>query len=158
MTIDAILAEMALYPTRLAEITGGEPLLQEESLELMAALRAAGYEVLLETNGSLYLGDVPDWVIKIVDVKCPGSGCTDSFMKWNLRFMNPSDELKCVLTTYTDFRYALDFIQANALEGKTILFSPVTSVLSAATLANWMLAEGVNARLQLQLHRLLQLP
>lgn len=158
MTIDAILAEVTQYPARLVEITGGEPLLQDDILELIGDLHHAGYEILLETNGSLYLGELPDYVAKIVDVKCPGSGCAGSFMKWNLRFLNPKDELKFVLTNYPDFRYALKFIQDNGLQDRIILFSPVTSVLPAATLADWMLIEGVTARLQLQLHKILQLP
>lgn len=158
MAVSEILTEVQKYPAKLVEITGGEPLLQDEVADLFSALNGHGYEILLETNGSLYIGDVPDYVVRIVDVKCPGSGCAESFMKWNLKLLRPRDELKFVLTNHPDYRYALDFIKANALEGYTVHFSPVTSVLPPETLAAWMLEDGVKARLQLQLHKLLQLP
>lgn len=158
MEVADIVGAVEKYPAKLVEITGGEPLLQDEVADLFSALNGRGYEILLETNGSLYIGDVPDYVVRIVDVKCPGSGCPDSFMKWNLKLLRPRDELKFVLTNHPDYRYALDFIKANALEGYTVHFSPVTSVLPPETLAAWMLEDGVKARLQLQLHKLLQLP
>ncbi|MDD4222983.1 MAG: radical SAM protein [Candidatus Cloacimonetes bacterium] len=157
MEIGEILAEIHKYPAQLVEVTGGEPLWQEKTLDLLKALCNAGYTCLLETNGSLYLEEMPDGVARIVDVKCPGSGCGDSFMKWNLKQLKPRDELKFVITAYWDYRFALDFITANSLEGRTIHFSPVTSVLKPEILARWMLADGAPARLQLQLHKILDL-
>lgn len=157
MEIAEIVRQTQQYPVKLVEITGGEPLWQDDAPQLLQALLDGGYTVLLETNGSIYLEDVPRQVIKIVDVKCPGSGCADSFMKWNLKLLNPQDELKFVLSNYRDYRFALDFIKRNSLESRKLIFSPVTSVLKAETLAGWMLADGVTARLQLQLHKLLNL-
>ena len=158
MELERIVSEARKFPAQLVEVTGGEPLWQDETAQLLRALCGEGLTCLLETNGSLYIGDVPDYVVRIVDVKCPGSGCSESFMKWNLKLLRPRDELKFVLTNHPDYRYALDFIKANALEGYTVHFSPVTSVLPPETLAAWMLEDGVKARLQLQLHKLLQLP
>ncbi|MDZ4181899.1 MAG: radical SAM protein [Candidatus Cloacimonadaceae bacterium] len=155
--LNDILTEIAKYPCRLVEITGGEPMLQDESVDLMEVLHSLGYRIMLETNGSIYLGDVPAYVKKIVDVKTPGSGFGDSFMKWNLKLLAPEDELKFVITCYDDFRFARDFIEQNSLRDRVILFSPVTSVLRPETLAEWMLRDGVPARLQLQLHRILNL-
>ena len=157
MSVMAIMQEIDKYPAWLVEITGGEPMLQDGVVDLMQALHEAGYDVMLETNGSIYLGEVPDFVVKVVDVKCPGSGCADSFMKWNLKALQPHDELKFVLTNYYDYRYALEFISANYLENRILLFSPVQSVLPAEVLASWMLEDGVTARLQPQLHKLLNL-
>ncbi|HOY83722.1 MAG TPA: radical SAM protein [Candidatus Syntrophosphaera sp.] len=157
MEIPEILSEIHRYPTRLVEVTGGEPLWQEQTYALLSALCAEGYTCLLETNGSLWLEEMPAEVVRIIDVKCPGSGCGDSFMKWNLKQLKPRDELKFVLTSPWDYRFALDFIRANSLQDRTIHFSPVTSVLKPETLAKWMLRDGVTARLQLQLHRILDL-
>lgn len=157
MEIGEILAGIQKYPAQLVEVTGGEPLWQEETQTLLRALCDEGYTVLLETNGSLYLEEMPDEVVRIVDVKCPGSGCGDSFLKWNLKQLKPRDELKFVITAYWDYRFALDFIKVNVLEGRIIHFSPVTSVLKPEILAKWMLADGAPALLQLQLHKILDL-
>lgn len=105
-SIASILKEIAQYPCKLVELTGGEPLWQEASIPLMETLLEQGYRVLLETNGSLDLSEVPPDVVKIVDVKCPGSGMGDSFMKHNLLCMSELDELKFVLTNYPDYAFA----------------------------------------------------
>ncbi len=157
MSISQILEQIHSYPSRLVEITGGEPLLQDESIPLIEALHEQNYTILLETNGSLYLGEIPDYVIKIIDVKTPGSGFGDSFMKWNLKCLKDQDELKFVLTSHYDYQFALDFINEHQLWGRTLLFSPVLSLLPATVLAAWMQNDGVQARLQLQLHRILDL-
>lgn len=157
MSLEQILELVAQYPAKLVEITGGEPLLQDETIELCRALHEAKYQILLETNGSIYLEDVPNYVIKIVDVKCPGSAWGGSFMKWNLKLLQPQDQLKYVLTNFADYQFALHFIRDNALEDRVNIFSPVLSVLPAETLASWMLRDGASARLQLQLHKLLAL-
>jgi len=157
MAISSILEEIGKYPCKLVEITGGEPLFQDDVLDLFAPLHDLQNTILLETNGSLYMGDVPDYVIKIVDVKTPGSGMQDSFMKWNLKFLQPHDELKFVLTGYHDYRFALDFLEQHHPEVAAIHFSPVTDLLDPALLAQWMQDDGVDARLGLQLHKLLNL-
>lgn len=155
MAISSILEEVQDYGCSLVEITGGEPLYQDDVLDLCSALGENQYKILLETNGSLYLGDVPDYVIKIVDVKTPGSGMGESFMKWNLKFLQPHDELKFVITNYIDYRFALDFIQTEQPSVAQIHFSPVTSLLEPSHLAVWMLEDGVDARLSLQLHKII---
>lgn len=157
MAISAILEQLKAFPCNLVEVTGGEPMLQDDVSALFTALHDAGFQVLLETNGSIYLGDVPDYVIKIVDVKTPGSAMGDSFMKWNLKNLHTHDELKFVITNYIDYRFALDFISINKPVVRAIHFSPVTSLLPPETLAGWMLEDGVNAKLGLQLHKLLNL-
>lgn len=155
--IGQILQEAQKHPTKLVEVTGGEPLLQKLSINLMQELLEHGYRVLLETNGSILLDQVPPQVIKIVDVKCPGSGHGDSFLKKNLAFLQPHDELKFVLADRADYIFALEFIQKNSLKGKELIFSPVTKSLKPQTLAEWMLEDGANARLQLQLHKILSI-
>jgi len=157
MDIPQIMAQVEKYPARLVEITGGEPVWQDGTPRLCEELLEAGYQVMLETNGSLYLEDIPAQVIRIIDVKCPGSGCADSFMKWNLKLLQPHDELKFVLTNYQDYLFARQFIKDNSLESRTLLFSPVTGVLPAQILAQWMLDDGLTARLQLQLHKICDL-
>jgi len=157
MELERILDEVGKYPTKLVEITGGEPLLQEQSINLMQKLLEQRYTVLLETNGSIILNKVPPQVIKIVDVKCPGSGHGDSFLKQNLAFLQPHDELKFVLADRADYIFALDFIKQSSLQGRHLIFSPVTSSLKPETLAEWMLEDGASARLQLQLHKILSI-
>ncbi len=157
MSQDEIMLALAAFPVKLVEITGGEPMLQDNVIDLMDKLYRAGYMILLETNGSLYLGDVPDHVVKIIDVKTPGSGESDSFMKWNLRFLQPHDQIKFVLTAHHDYRFALDFIREHQLQECILLFSPVTFLLPPVRLAQWMLADGGKARLHLQLHKLIDL-
>lgn len=157
MSVSQIVEAVAKYPTRLVEITGGEPLYQDDLPELIEALNEAGWEILVETNGSLYIGDLPDYAVKIVDVKCPGSACGGSFMNWNLKLLGPRDEIKFVLSSYEDYSFAREFIRRNALTERIVHLSPVLSVLPAETLAEWMLVDGIKARLQLQLHKILAL-
>ncbi|MCB5252671.1 MAG: radical SAM protein [Candidatus Cloacimonetes bacterium] len=157
MDIASILKEVGRYPARLVELTGGEPLWQDDSNLLMQRLLEQGYTVLLETNGSLCLEEVPKAVVRIVDVKCPGSGHANSFMLWNLKLLQPQDELKFVLTNYIDYAFARDFVRAHELSGRTIHFSPVTRLLAPELLAEWLLEDGLRVRLSLQLHKLLNL-
>ncbi len=151
-----ILAFAADYPGFPVEITGGEPLLQEGVYPLMAALLAAGRRVLLETNGSLSLHRVPAGVIKIVDVKCPDSGTGESFALGNLLQLGPEDELKFVISSRDDYNWAVDFLREQQLPGKQIIhFSPVTTLLEPGLLADWILADRLPVRLQIQLHKVL---
>lgn len=155
--LPAILAEIGRYPaTALVEITGGEPLLQEGVYSLMAQLLATGRTVLLETNGSLSLDRVPEGVVTIMDIKCPGSTMADRFDPANLDRLRPRDELKFVLASRADYDWAAAFVQRHGLLGRHPLhFSPVVAKLPAADLARWLLADGLPVRLQLQLHTLL---
>jgi 7-carboxy-7-deazaguanine synthase len=157
MSIEQILQEIRKYPCSLVEITGGEPLLQKRTIELMKVLHEEKYRILLETNGTQSLQNVPDYVVKIVDVKCPGSGFGESFLMENLNFLLPADEIKFVLASREDYMFALNFIRNNALEDRILLFSPLIGHLAPETLAQWMLKDGVPAHLQFQLHKLLQL-
>ena len=152
----------------LVEITGGEPMLQERDVvPLMQRLLDAGYTVLLETSGERPLAYVPHSVIKIVDVKCPNSGEPETFHMENLDCLNPRDEVKFVLSDRTDYEFARDFVSAHQLNQRVnaVLFSPAFSknatgardasgcLLDPRELAEWMLADGVPARLSLQIHK-----
>lgn len=150
------------------EITGGEPMLQErEAIPLMQRLLDDGYTVLLETSGERSLDRVPKGVIKIVDVKCPGSGEPDTFCVENLEVLESHDEVKFVLSDRADYEFARDFVLRHRLAGKVnaVLFSPAFSkeaagsrdtshcLLDPRELAEWMLADNSPARLCLQIHK-----
>jgi 7-carboxy-7-deazaguanine synthase len=139
------------------EITGGEPLLQEDVYPLMEALLARGRTVLLETGGHRSIERVPKAVVKIVDVKCPSSGESGRNDWSNLDALAPHDEVKFVIQDRTDYEYALDVVRRHQLQGRcaAILFSPVHGALEPRTLSEWMLADEAPARLQIQLHKLL---
>lgn len=152
----------------LVEITGGEPMLQErEVVPLMQRLLDAGYTVLLETSGERPLERVPRRVIKIVDVKCPDSGEPDTFHMENLDCLNSEDEVKFVLSSRNDYEFARQFVVRHHLgdQVNAVLFSPAFSkeasgardasycLLDPRELAEWMLEDGVAARLGLQLHK-----
>jgi 7-carboxy-7-deazaguanine synthase len=166
---DEIVAEVArLTPVRLVEFTGGEPLLQErELIPLMERLLTQGYELMIETSGERPVENVPKAVHKIVDVKCPGSGEAGRFRMTNLASLTEGDELKFVITNRDDYEFTRHFIRDNALEGRVgqLLLSPafsktpslerstVNCLLDPQQLVEWMLADGLNARLSLQIHK-----
>jgi 7-carboxy-7-deazaguanine synthase len=146
----------------LVELTGGEPLLQEEIYPLSERLLAAGYTVLIETSGERFVGRLPREVIKIVDVKCPDSGEADTFEIRNLEELSERDEVKFVLATRRDYEFARDFTAQHALARRLrqVLFSPVFEdpegkwpSLEPRTLVEWILADGLPVRLGLQLHK-----
>jgi len=156
MSIDDILAKVRAFPCRRVEITGGEPLLQPAGVKALAErLLAEDFAVMIETSGERDLTPVPQAVIKIVDVKCPDSGEGGSFRASNLELLQPWDELKFVLASRDDYDFARGFVDAHrgAHAARTILFSPVFGQLEAKDLASWMLADGVPARLGLQIHK-----
>lgn len=137
-------------------VTGGEPLLQAEALELVTRLADEGLTVLLETNGSLDIGPVDPRVVRIMDVKCPGSGMQGRNRLANIELLSPRDEVKFVLTNKEDFDWAVDFVRRHLLLEKVqVLFSPAHTLLDGPTLARWILETGLNIRLQLQLHKIL---
>jgi len=143
-------------PIKLVEITGGEPLLQDEIHELFELLNKNGYTMLLETNGSISLENIPEDVVKIVDVKCPGSGEENSFLLENLEFINKTkDELKFVLIDNYDYNWAKDFIIKYKLEDYKILFSPVTEKLDPQELVKWIIDDKLDVRMQMQLHKII---
>lgn len=158
LTINEILQKTAEFePVKLVEITGGEPLLQSEIYPLFELLNANCYRILLETNGSVNLAKVPQYVTKIVDVKCPGSKHEDSFLIRNLQYLNPHDQLKFVLTDYEDFCFAKSFLDKHSITAVNVLFSPVGEKLPPKTLAEWILKERLSVRLQLQMHKVLNM-
>ena len=154
-SVDQVLDEIRALDCRLVELTGGEPLLQPDAILLMQRLVSDGFEVLLETGGHMPLDRVPDPVVAIVDVKCPGSGEADA-MHWpNLDQLSPHDEVKFVIRDRADFDYARQVIARHHLAGRVaaILFSPVFGVLPPADLAGWILEAHTPGRLQLQTHK-----
>jgi 7-carboxy-7-deazaguanine synthase len=169
LTEDEVVAEIAkLAPVRLIEFTGGEPLLQErELIPLIERLLGTGYELMIETSGERPVENVPKAVHKIIDVKCPGSREAGRFRMTNLASLTERDELKFVITNRDDYEFARDFIRTNALEsrGAQLLLSPAFSktpslerstancLLDPRELVEWMLVDGLNARLSLQIHK-----
>jgi 7-carboxy-7-deazaguanine synthase len=147
----------------LVELTGGEPLLQEEIYSLAERLLAAGYTVMIETSGERFIGRLPAEVIKIVDVKCPDSGEPDTFDLRNLDELGANDELKFVISSRKDYEFAREFSRENRLAERVhqVLFSPVHDDpngkwrgLEPRELVEWMLEDGLPVRLGLQLHKI----
>ncbi len=154
--IDDLVKDVKASCVPLVEITGGEPLLQEGFSELAEKLvRESGKTVLIETNGSLDISLIPLGAIAIVDVKCPGSGAGGSFDLGNLARLRECDELKFVLMDRADYEWARAFVDEHGLVDvvKAVHFSPVSEELEAAELGEWILADGLGVRLQVQLHR-----
>lgn len=153
LTIEEILKEIAEFKTWLVELTGGEPLLQPDTRELARRLIQEDYRVLIETNGSVSIEGLDENVIKIVDIKCPASGHVDSFKMDNLDHITVDDEVKFVISNREDFDFARDFIDRHISEKTTkLLFAPVRPALAPSILADWILKEGLNVRLQVQIH------
>lgn len=174
-TIDEVEQQIkALAPCTLIEFTGGEPMLQaKELLPLMDRLLAQNYTLMIETSGERPLAEVPKAVHKIVDVKCPGAGsAANSFRMENLEALTKNDEVKFVLTNRADYDFARAFIADHALHEKAgqILLSPAfnkspsplrttdNATLDPRTLVEWMMADGINARLSLQIHKFIWEP
>ncbi|MFZ2631329.1 MAG: radical SAM protein [Desulfosalsimonadaceae bacterium] len=157
MAIESIMEQIAQYPCRLVEVTGGEPLCQDAAPHLISRLIDAGYTVLLETNGSMDIRQVDDRCIKIMDVKCPGSGASENNNLYNLKYLSANDQVKFVITDARDYEFAKHVIRSTVLASKPIavLFSPAHTMMDPATLAEWILMDGLDVRLQLQLHKLL---
>jgi len=155
MTVGAVVDQVRAYACPLVEITGGEPLLQKEVYPLMERLLEAGHTVMLETGGHLSIDKVPSRVIRIVDVKCPGSGESERNHWDNLRLIGPADEVKFVLRDRADYEYARDIVTRFELSGQcaAVLMSPVHGVLEAKELAAWILEDKLPVRLQLQTHK-----
>jgi 7-carboxy-7-deazaguanine synthase len=159
-SLDEVMAAVAQYGCRTVEITGGEPLLQEDVYPLMERLLAAGHTVMLETGGHRPIDRVPPAVVKIVDVKCPGSGESQRNCWSNLEALAPHDEVKFVLQDRADYEYAREVIARYTLRSRcaAVLLSPVHDVLDPRTLSEWILADRLPARLQLQLHKFIWSP
>lgn len=155
-TVGAVLEKLASWDCELVEVTGGEPLAQKGAVPLMEALLEAGYEVLLETSGALDVAPVPRDVIKILDVKCPGSGEEKRNRLENFAGLNPCDEVKFVIADEADYRWAAAFCREHRIAERWVThFSPVHGKLPPEELAGWILREGPAVRLQVQLHKYL---
>ena len=155
-SVDDVVLEVKAYGCDLVEITGGEPLLQEDVYPLMERLIAAGQTVLLETGGHRSLARVPGAVIKIVDIKCPASGEAHTTDWENLTRLGPRDEAKFVIASPADYEYAKQVVRRHHLDRRcgAVLFSPAHGLLDARDLATWVLADRLPVRLHLQLHKL----
>jgi 7-carboxy-7-deazaguanine synthase len=150
-----ILAELDAMPLRLVCLTGGEPLLQPELPALCADLLASGWEVTVETHGQLDAGALPAAVVRIFDVKPPGSGEETRDFGY-LDRLRPADEVKFVVASPADFAWSAEVVKRHRLaERSTVLFSPVVPAVEPKALVEWLLASGLEARLSLQLHKLI---
>jgi len=160
MSVDEVIAEVESHGCPLVEITGGEPLLQEDVYPLMDRLLAIGRTVMLETGGHRPTLRVPAAVLTIVDIKCPGSGEAGRNDWSNLDRLSPHDEVKFVVRDRADYEFARDVIARYDLRSRAaaVLVSPVHGVLEPKALSEWMLADRLPARLQLQLHKYIWSP
>ena len=154
VSLERVIERVAALGVRLVEITGGEPLLQDSVPELIERLLDAGYEVLVETGGHRDISVLDPRCVAIVDVKCPGSGEVESNDFENLRRLRPRDELKFVLADRADYEWARDRVQREGLAKRNpVYFSPVHGELDPALLSAWILEDGLEVRLNLQLHK-----
>lgn len=159
MSLDQIMAQVDEYGCKVVELTGGEPLLQPLALPLMERLCDAGYEVLIETSGSLDISAIDKRVHIIMDLKAPGSGEVEKNRYENLEHLKATDELKIVILDETDFKWALATLEKYALLPDTkVIFSPVHGQLDPGELGRWILEAGIDVRLGLQIHKYLALP
>lgn len=155
-SVDSIVGEVERHETRLVELTGGEPLEQEEIYPLMTELLDRGKEVLIETGGHVAIDRVDPRAVTILDVKAPGSGMSSANLEANLDRLRPGDEIKFVLANRRDFDWSLEFISSRGLDQRfTVTLSPVWEELAPAELARWILESGRTLRLGLQLHKIL---
>jgi 7-carboxy-7-deazaguanine synthase len=155
MSVEEVVGRVRDYGCDVVEITGGEPLLQKEVYPLMQRLLDEGRTVMLETGGHLSVEAVPDAVIRVIDVKCPGSGESAKNHWPNLEHLRLTDEIKFVITDRADYEYARDIASKHALIDRcaAVHFSPVHGVLDAKQLAAWVLEDRLTVRVQLQLHK-----
>jgi 7-carboxy-7-deazaguanine synthase len=155
MSVDEVLAQVQAYGCEVVEVTGGEPLLQADVYPLMQRLLDAGHTVMLETGGHRSIAHVPAGVIRIVDVKCPGSGEAERNDWSNIELLTDRDEVKFVIRDRADYEFARDVLRRHGLDARcaAVLFSPVHGALAAKDLAAWILRDRLPARLQLQVHK-----
>lgn len=155
-TIEDVIAEVATHGTRYVCVTGGEPLAQRNCLELLKRLCDRGYSVSLETSGAIDLAGVDTRVSRIMDIKTPGSGEVDKNRWENLILLTAHDEIKFVLTSEDDYRWAATLVREKGLADLcTVLLSPSFGEVKPEVLAEWILRDGLPVRMQLQLHKIL---
>ena len=156
MTVDEILARVAGLKCHRVEVTGGEPLAQPAALELLARLCESEYETMLETNGSIDVTGVDGRVMKVIDVKCPASGESDANLWANLQALGPRDEVKFVIAGREDYEYAREVTALHKLvERCGVIFSPVVDELPPSRLVEWIIADRLDVRLGVQLHKVI---
>ena len=155
--LDLLVVKAVSSDVDLVEITGGEPLTQPETIQLCEKLLDAGMTVLIETNGSMPVWELPEGVIRILDCKTPSSGESGSNLYKNYDFLTPADEIKFVIADREDYDFSFKIIREYDLSSKTqnLLFSPVWGRIAPRQLAEWMIADRPPARLQLQMHKLI---
>ncbi|MDP7611182.1 MAG: radical SAM protein [Nitrospinaceae bacterium] len=154
MSVQDVVGKVQSFGIELVEITGGEPLQQKEVFTLMDALLKENFRVMLETSGSLSVADVPSPVIKIIDLKCPGSGEVDKNHWGNLNHLSPVDEVKFVIADRADYEWSRSALKKHELHKKShVLFSPVSDKLNLKDLTEWILEDNLPVRLQTQLHK-----
>ncbi|OQA32114.1 MAG: 7-carboxy-7-deazaguanine synthase [Betaproteobacteria bacterium ADurb.Bin341] len=156
MTLAAVLDEVQGYPVRRACVTGGEPLAQAECLDLLTALADSGYDVSLETSGALDIAPVDSRVSRVMDLKAPDSGEEGSNRWENLQLLNAHDEIKFVIASRRDYEWARALIGAHRLDLLCpLLMQPAHGLIEPRELAEWILADALPVRFQMQLHKLL---
>jgi 7-carboxy-7-deazaguanine synthase len=155
MSVDEVLQEVDRYGSPLVEVTGGEPLLQADVYPLMEGLLEAGRTVLLETGGQVDVSCVPGGVVKVMDVKCPGSGEADRNEWGNLDRLSSRDQVKFVIKDRVDYEFSRELVTRHALDRRlaAVLFSPVHGVMDPKALSEWILHDRLPVRLQLQIHK-----
>jgi len=154
LSIDQIIDQVKSYSINLVEITGGEPLLQKEVFPLMESLLKNKFQVMLETSGSLPIKNVPAEVIKILDLKCPGSGEENKNLWENLNYLGSTDEIKFVIADRVDYEWSKKVLQDYELDKKNpVLFSPVFGKLKLKDLTEWILEDNLPVLLHTQLHK-----
>ena len=159
MEITDIMSEIKRWDCNLVEVTGGEPLFQDECIDLLNELVNSNYEVMLETGGSLSISDVPKQVVKIVDFKCPSSGMVKKNLWSIVDDLQAHDEVKFVIGNREDFDWAKDRITEYSLDKIcTLLFSPTFGEIDPQQIVEWILAENLPVRMQLQMHKMIWSP
>jgi 7-carboxy-7-deazaguanine synthase len=155
MSVDEVMARVHQLGGELVELTGGEPLLQDDIYPLTDKLLAEGFKVLVETSGERNIGRLPRAVVKVLDVKCPGSGEGGTFCLDNLNSIDQKDQIKFVIADENDFRFASDFMMQHNLHNhvQEIILSPVFGQLPPRQLAEWILRDGLRVRMGLQIHK-----
>lgn len=153
--IDALMKRISDFPCKAVEITGGEPLFQQNTPILVDRLIESGYIVLMETNGSYSLNTLNKQCVKIIDIKCPSSGESHNNRYENLNSLGSSDQVKFVITNEEDYHFSKQIIKEHltSFDQGHLLFSPVSGMLSPEKLARWILDDGLSVRLHLQLHK-----
>ena len=159
MSIESIIYEIRKYDCKLVEITGGEPLVQKESLDLMKILCDEDYEVMLETGGHMPVQDVDKRVKIIMDLKCPSSKMSDKNLYENIKYLKPGDEIKFVIGTEEDYEWSKEKVEKYRInERNNVLFSPVFGEMEPENLASLILKDNLKVRMQMQMHKFIWEP